>query len=100
MVDMSAKHESGDRIDAGGDQFATTRRSVVLAAGQSAPGDSRDALTSLCECYWFPLYTYARRRVVDTNDAQDLTQAFFAEFLEKIMSEPRRRIGGASVLFS
>jgi RNA polymerase sigma-70 factor (ECF subfamily) len=40
-------------------------------------------LEALCEAYWYPLYAYARRRVPDTNEAQDLTQAFFAELLEK-----------------
>ena len=33
--------------------------------------------------YWYPLYAYVRRRVADVNEAQDLTQAFFAELLEK-----------------
>jgi RNA polymerase sigma-70 factor (ECF subfamily) len=40
-------------------------------------------LESLCETYWYPLYAYVRRRVPDVNEAQDLTQAFFAELLEK-----------------
>ncbi|MAG93033.1 MAG: RNA polymerase subunit sigma-24, partial [Planctomycetaceae bacterium] len=37
----------------------------------------------LCETYWYPLYAYVRRRVLDVNEAHDLTQAFFAELLEK-----------------
>lgn len=52
-------------------------------AGRRPSPDSRRALESLCEAYWYPLYTYARRRVSDVNEAQDLTQAFFAELLEK-----------------
>jgi len=40
-------------------------------------------MASLCEIYWYPLYAYARRRVPDVHEAQDLTQAFFAELLEK-----------------
>jgi RNA polymerase sigma-70 factor (ECF subfamily) len=40
-------------------------------------------LESLCETYWYPLYAYVRRRVADVSEAQDLTQAFFAELLEK-----------------
>jgi DNA-directed RNA polymerase specialized sigma24 family protein len=40
-------------------------------------------LESLCGTYWPPLYAYVRRRVPDVNEAQDLTQAFFAELLEK-----------------
>ncbi|MBI3464136.1 MAG: hypothetical protein HY000_13930 [Planctomycetes bacterium] len=45
--------------------------------------NSRRALESLCGTYWPPLYAYVRRRVPDVNEAQDLTQAFFAELLEK-----------------
>ena len=65
-------------------QFATTRWSLVVAAGS---GDSspavRDALTALCETYWYPLYAYLRGRGYRAEDAQDLTQAFFARLLEK-----------------
>jgi RNA polymerase sigma-70 factor (ECF subfamily) len=64
-------------------QFAATRWSVVLVAGRRSSPDSRRALESLCEAYWYPLYAYVRRRVADTNDAHDLTQAFFAELLAK-----------------
>ncbi len=68
----------------GGDrQFAATRWSVVLVAGRRSSPDSRRALESLCEAYWYPLYAYVRRRVPDVNDAHDLTQAFFAELLAK-----------------
>lgn len=63
--------------------FATTHWSIVVSAGQQPSPDSRRALASLCEAYWQPLYAYARRRVPDVNEAQDLTQAFFAELLEK-----------------
>jgi RNA polymerase sigma-70 factor (ECF subfamily) len=33
--------------------------------------------------YWYPLYAYVRRRVANSHEAQDLTQAFFAQLLEK-----------------
>lgn len=65
------------------DEFATTRWSVILAAGCRSSSESSRALASLCESYWFPLYAYVRRRVADPEEAQDLTQAFFAELLEK-----------------
>ena len=64
-------------------QFATTRWSLVVSAGRQSSADSQRALESLCEVYWYPLYVYVRRRVADVNEAQDLTQAFFAELLEK-----------------
>jgi len=63
--------------------FATTRWSVVISAGRDSSPDSKRALESLCETYWYPLYAYVRRRVPDVSEAQDLTQAFFAELLEK-----------------
>ncbi len=66
-----------------GPEFATTHWSLVISAGRAADADSRKALDLLCQAYWYPLYAYARRQVVDANEAQDLTQAFFAELLEK-----------------
>ena len=63
--------------------FATTRWSLVLAAGESRSDGSERALEELCTQYWYPLYAYARRRGYDTEDARDLTQAFFAKLLEK-----------------
>ena len=65
------------------DRFATTQWSVVLAAGGDQHEDAHRALSQLCETYWYPLYAYVRRRVPDIAEAQDLTQAFFAELLEK-----------------
>ena len=63
--------------------FNTTRWIVILTAGDpNAPG-SFEALTHLCHSYWFPLYSYVRRRGYSSHDAQDLTQSFFATFLEK-----------------
>ena len=62
--------------------FATTHWSVVLAAaGDSA--ESAAALELLCRTYWHPLYAYVRRLGHLPHDAQDLTQAFFAELLRK-----------------
>lgn len=66
-----------------GDVFATTHWTVVLAAGQRHTPQSDGALEELCRTYWFPLYAYVRRRGHAKADAEDLTQAFFARFLEK-----------------
>lgn len=65
------------------DAFATTRWSIVVSAAHDSSPDSRRALATLCETYWYPLYAYVRRRVPDINEAHDLTQAFFTELLEK-----------------
>jgi RNA polymerase sigma factor (sigma-70 family) len=66
-----------------GDVFATTHWTVVLTAGQRSTPQSSLALEQLCRTYWFPLYAYVRRRGYSKEDAEDLTQAFFARFLGK-----------------
>jgi RNA polymerase sigma-70 factor (ECF subfamily) len=63
--------------------FATTHWSVVLAAGQRDAPQVADALEQLCRAYWLPLYAYVRRRGYGHDDAQDLTQEFFARLLAK-----------------
>jgi RNA polymerase sigma factor (sigma-70 family) len=56
----------------------------VLAAGAERSSAAADqALTTLCETYWYPLYAFLRSRGSIVEDAQDLTQAFFARVLEK-----------------
>jgi len=70
-------------MDAPRDIFATTHWTVVLAAGRRSTPDSERALEQLCLTYWFPLYAYVRRRGHTKEDAEDLTQAFFARFLQK-----------------
>lgn len=59
--------------------FATTRWTMVRGAGAS----EADALESLCGAYWFPVYAYVRRHGFSKEDAEDLTQAFFAKLLER-----------------
>lgn len=66
-----------------GDIFATTHWTAVLAAGKRSTLQSDRALDELCRTYWFPLYAYVRRRGHTKEDAEDLTQAFFARFLKK-----------------
>jgi RNA polymerase sigma-70 factor (ECF subfamily) len=53
---------------------------VLLSAQSNAPG-SRAALAALCTVYWYPLYTFVRRRGYNPEDAQDLTQGFFLHLL-------------------
>ncbi len=63
--------------------FATTRWGVVLEAGRTPSPQQADALGQLCQSYWYPLYAYARREGASVEDAQDLTQGFFARLLER-----------------
>jgi DNA-directed RNA polymerase specialized sigma24 family protein len=70
--------------DAERGRFATTRWTVVLAAArQGADAGAAGALATLCGTYWYPVYAFVRRRGYGPEDAQDLTQAFFARVLEK-----------------
>jgi RNA polymerase sigma factor (sigma-70 family) len=80
---MSVSDSSEFRISEGPRQFASTRWSLVVAAGQRDLPAAKAALASLCQLYWYPLYAYARRRLPQAQDAQDLTQEFFARLLEK-----------------
>jgi len=66
-----------------GGEFLTTRWSVVLSAGHSGSEAGRASLEMLCSSYWYPLYTYVRRRGHDAEEARDLTQGFFTRLLEK-----------------
>ena len=63
--------------------FVTTRWSVVVAAGLAASSESERALAQLCRAYWYPLYAFVRRQGHSPQDAEDLTQGFFAHLLEK-----------------
>jgi RNA polymerase sigma factor (sigma-70 family) len=62
--------------------FATTHWSVVLTAQGQSP-DADEALEKLCRTYWWPLYGFVRRNGYSAEEAQDLTQAFFALLLER-----------------
>jgi RNA polymerase sigma-70 factor (ECF subfamily) len=63
-------------------RFATTRWSLVREAAREEPPCARRALAELCAIYWYPVYVYIRRRGSRPDEAEDLTQAFFARLLE------------------
>ena len=63
--------------------FATTHWSVVLMAGHTEEPKALNALEILCKTYWHPLYAYVRRRGHSPDDAEDLTQSFFAWLLQR-----------------
>ena len=63
-------------------QFNTTRWTLVMVSAQSQIEGGRAALAELCRIYWYPLYSFARRRGHSPHDAQDLTQGFFMHLLE------------------
>ena len=63
--------------------FDTTHWSEVLQAGEASSPETTEALERLCRAYWYPLYVHVRRLGWGPEDAQDLTQQFFARFLER-----------------
>src|SRR6266478_5290518 len=68
----------------GGDRFPLTRRSVIEAARSIDAEEREQALEALCAAYWKPIYKYVRWRWKRPAEAaQDLTQGFFAELLER-----------------
>jgi RNA polymerase sigma-70 factor (ECF subfamily) len=73
---------SRQSIGSGASAFVTTHWSVVLAA-QGESDTAREALEKLCRIYWWPLYGFVRRNGYNPEDAQDLTQGFFAMLLER-----------------
>lgn len=70
-------------LDSGKARFPTTHWTLVLDARTASSRQSRESLAILCETYWYPLYAYVRRRGYQEQDAEDLTQEFFARLLER-----------------
>ena len=62
--------------------FTTTHWSVVLAAQDQSPA-AQEALGKLCRTYWRPVYSFMRREGTGPEEAEDLTQGFFALLLER-----------------
>ena len=80
---MPPLEPSHDLTVAAARDFRTTHWSLVLTAGQGAPAEAAPALEQLCRAYWYPLYTYVRRRGHPPEEAQDLVQEFFSQLLER-----------------
>nr|NIQ77541.1 hypothetical protein [Anaerolineae bacterium] len=66
-----------------GAQFVTTQWSQVLAARDGADTEARQALSALCEAYWYPLYAFVRRQGYSAEKSRDLTQSYFAYLLDR-----------------
>jgi RNA polymerase sigma-70 factor (ECF subfamily) len=66
---------------------------VVRAAGEPGSPRYQQALATLCQTYWFPLYAFLRRHGYHSHQAEEYTQAFFARLLEKHglrLADPKR----------
>ena len=73
--------------------FRTTHWSVVLEAQGESPA-AQEALEKLCRTYWRPIFAFLRRQGLRPDEAEDITQGFFAELLERrSLSAVRREKG-------
>jgi hypothetical protein len=73
---------SADFPHQGAVPFTTTHWSVVLDAQSESPA-AQEALEKLCRVYWRPIYSFVQRQGVGPEQAEDLTQGFFADLLER-----------------
>ena len=63
--------------------FRSTHWSVVIDAAHADSSHRQVALSTLCQTYWYPLYSFVRRQGRNPHEAEDLTQDFFARLIEK-----------------
>jgi RNA polymerase sigma-70 factor (ECF subfamily) len=80
-MNIAIEQSSLDSTSGASPKFQPTQWTLVRRAG-FASADSQDALETLCRSYWFPIYAFIRRNGRAPHEAQDLTQEFFARFLE------------------
>ena len=64
-------------------RFPTTRWTLLVAVGRGPSAEADEALATLCQTYWYPLYGFLRSHGNAPDDAADLAQAFFLHLLEK-----------------
>ena len=71
-----------DANQRGGAAFTTTQWTVVLEAQGESPA-TQEALEKLCRTYWRPIFAFLRRQGIPPTEAEDITQGFFAQLLER-----------------
>src|ERR1700733_2432069 len=76
-----------------GKAFPTTKWTLIFRA--RLPGsEAGAAIEELCRDYWFPIYTFLRRRGHSRADAEDLTQGFFQKLIEDGLFQTAQRDKG------
>jgi len=79
---VTATTATGASEQHGGAAFVTTHWSMVLEAQGESPA-AQEALEKLCRTYWRPIFAFLRRQGFAPTEAEDITQGFFAELLER-----------------
>jgi len=80
--EVTSLSEVGESAQHGAAAFATTHWSVVLEAQGQSPA-AQEVLEKLCRTYWRPVYSFIRREGSRPEEAEDLTQTFFALLLKR-----------------
>lgn len=91
-MNIAIEQSSLDSTSGASPKFQPTQWTLIRRASFGST-ESREALETLCHAYWFPIYAFIRRSGRTPHDAQDLTQEFFARFLETnsiVRADPKR----------
>lgn len=64
-------------------RFDTTQWGLVISARDDASQIAKEALSELCQRYWRPVFAYVRTKGFSEEDAKDLTQEFFCDFVDR-----------------
>lgn len=80
--EVTSRTATGASEQHDGAAFRTTHWSVVLEAQGESPA-AQEALGKLCRTYWRPIFAFLRRQGLPLAEAEDITQGFFAELLER-----------------
>jgi RNA polymerase sigma factor (sigma-70 family) len=80
--DVTSLTALGGNAHHGPAAFTTTHWSVVLEAQGESPA-AQEALEKLCRTYWRPIFAFLRRQGHSPEEAEDITQGFFAQLLER-----------------
>jgi DNA-directed RNA polymerase specialized sigma24 family protein len=80
--EVTSTAETGPSGQQGGAAFTTTHWSIVLQAQGESPA-AQEALEKLCRMYWRPIFAFLRRQGIPPEEAEDITQGFFAKLLER-----------------
>jgi RNA polymerase sigma factor (sigma-70 family) len=75
-------------------RFPSTHWSRIAQARDLAAPGARDALATLCQAYWYPLYLFIRRRGCQADEAMDLVQEYFLRLLDGPVLEAADRCKG------
>lgn len=75
-------------------RFCMTSWTIVAKASEGNEEDASEAMAQLCRSYWYPLYAYVRRSGKSREEAEDLTQEFFARVIQKDILRSARKEKG------